>query len=91
MAPGFLHEQLPSDRVRLLALSKILPNWPENFVFPIEVDPTYKREPNTTYIYITASFLATITIATVLLRLWVRYKGTFGMDDKVMVLAFVSI
>ncbi|EWC45524.1 hypothetical protein DRE_05382 [Drechslerella stenobrocha 248] len=82
--------QTEADRDYLRTLFPLFRNFPDNFEFPLAVDPNYQVPVNTLYCFVTGIIVCSITTMIVLLRFWVRSrtKGYFGMDDWVMVPTF---
>ncbi|KAK6502968.1 hypothetical protein TWF481_008004 [Arthrobotrys musiformis] len=83
------HRQTPEDREALLPILRLFQKFPQDFVFPQEIDPRYDPPNNTFYCLVAGIILCVISTAVVLLRLWVRSRGAFGMDDWVMLVAFL--
>ncbi|KAK6340986.1 hypothetical protein TWF696_009298 [Orbilia brochopaga] len=84
------HPQTAEDREALAALFPLFKGLPENFQFPIAVDPDYIPPVNSFYCLVSGITICIITTIVVVLRLWVRSRGVFGMDDWVMVPALLS-
>jgi len=86
-----LHPQQASDVAALTNLIPLLKSkgFPNNFTFKSVEDPSFQAQANTLYILITAILSCMITTSLVCLRFWIRSRGQFGMDDWVMVPAFV--
>ncbi|KAF3921412.1 hypothetical protein ABW21_db0201777 [Orbilia brochopaga] len=84
------HPQTAQDREALTALFPLFKGLPENFQFPIAVDPNYIPPVNSFYCLVSGITICIVTTIVVALRLWVRSRGVFGMDDWVMVPAFLS-
>ncbi|KAK6528757.1 hypothetical protein TWF694_003996 [Orbilia ellipsospora] len=84
------HPQTEADREYLMSLFPLFKELPSNFQFPLEVDPNYIPPINSFYCLVVGVIMCIITVIVVCLRLWIRSRGTFGMDDWVMLAAFVS-
>ncbi|KAK6495016.1 hypothetical protein TWF481_003044 [Arthrobotrys musiformis] len=86
------HPQTDSDRDFLKSLSPLLnlKGFPEDFEFPLVADPNYVPPVNTFYCLITGVVLCVITSLVVCLRLWIRSRGLFGMDDWAMLASYIS-
>ncbi|KAF3911975.1 hypothetical protein AA313_de0204924 [Arthrobotrys entomopaga] len=84
------HPQTQVDREYLAALFPLFKEFPPNFQFPLEVDPNYVPPINSFYCLVVGVIMCVITVIVVCLRLWIRSRGTFGMDDWVMLAAFIS-
>ncbi|KAF3187556.1 hypothetical protein TWF225_004261 [Orbilia oligospora] len=84
-----LHPQTPLDREYLTSLFPLFRNFPPDFQFPLETDPNYVPGRNSLYCLITGSIVCSLTTVVACLRFWVRAKSSFGMDDWVMLPAFV--
>lgn len=83
------HPQTPEDRAALLPILLLFAKFPRDFEFPLEVDPRYVPPINSFYCFVTGVVMCVISTTVVCLRLWVRSRGAFGMDDWVMLAAFV--
>ncbi|KAK6361706.1 hypothetical protein TWF730_005420 [Orbilia blumenaviensis] len=84
------HPQTPEDRAALLPILLLFDKFPRDFQFPLDVDPQYIPPVNSFYCLVTGGIVCALTTIVVCLRLWVRSRGAFGMDDWVMVAAFLS-
>ncbi|KAF3186313.1 hypothetical protein TWF225_004828 [Orbilia oligospora] len=84
------HPQTPEDRAALLPILSLFNKFPRDFEFPLEVDPQYVPPVNSFYCLVAGLVMCTITTIVVCLRLWIRSRGVFGMDDWVMIAAFLS-
>ncbi|KAK6500095.1 hypothetical protein TWF481_010452 [Arthrobotrys musiformis] len=84
------HPQTEQDREYLRSLFPYFKGLPEDFQFPLAVehDPPYIPPNNTFYCFVIAVILCSITTVIVVLRLWVRKRRGFGMDDWVMLASF---
>ncbi|EPS35127.1 hypothetical protein H072_11605 [Dactylellina haptotyla CBS 200.50] len=85
------HPQTDHDREFLRELFPFFKQFPPNFEFPLskQHDPPYIPPNNTLAPFVTALILTTFTSSIVSLRLWVRMKRGFGMDDWVMLASFI--
>ncbi|KAK6351064.1 hypothetical protein TWF718_004237 [Orbilia javanica] len=84
------HPQTPEDRAALLPILQLFNTFPKDFEFPLEVDPRYIPPENTFYCFVAGLVMCSIATIVVCLRIWVRSRGVFGMDDWVMIAAFLS-
>ncbi|KAK6534359.1 hypothetical protein TWF281_005682 [Arthrobotrys megalospora] len=84
------HPQTPEDRVALLPILMLFDKFPRDFEFPLEVDPRYIPPVNSFYCLVAGVVMCVLATMVVCLRLWVRSRGVFGMDDWVMIAAFLS-
>ncbi|KAK6347380.1 hypothetical protein TWF718_005219 [Orbilia javanica] len=84
------HPQTDSDREFLRSLFPLLRKrgLPQDFEFPVVVDPNYVPPVNTFYCLITGVVFCVLTSCVVCLRLWIRSRGMFGMDDWAMLASF---
>ncbi|KAK6521209.1 hypothetical protein TWF506_001434 [Arthrobotrys conoides] len=87
---GPSHPQTPEDRAALLPILLLFDKFPRDFEFPLEVDPRYVPPVNSFYCLVSGLVMCVISTIVVCLRLWVRSRGVFGMDDWVMIAAFLS-
>jgi len=86
-----IHKQTDADRVEFMELVhlNLFPKFPHNFTFPLVEDPNYKPQTTVIYVFVTALICFFITSTAVCLRLWIRYRGKFGIDDWLIIPAFV--
>ncbi|KAK6516639.1 hypothetical protein TWF506_006537 [Arthrobotrys conoides] len=82
--------QTDVDREYLRGLFYLFKDLPFDFEFPLLIDKNYVPPSNSLYCFIIGAVACCITIPTVFLRLWVRYKSGFGTDDWIIVPALVS-
>lgn len=85
------HPQTDADRDLLKTLFPLLrkKGFPDDFEFPLVVDPNYVPPVNTFYCLIVGVVFCVLTSCVVCLRLWVRSRGLFGMDDWAMLASFM--
>ncbi|KAJ6256241.1 hypothetical protein Dda_9076 [Drechslerella dactyloides] len=81
--------QTAEDRAYLATLFPLFRNLPPGFEFPLAVDPNYVPTRNSLYCLISATIVCSLTTLIACLRFWIRSRGSFGMDDWVMVPAFL--
>ncbi|KAF3210556.1 hypothetical protein TWF106_008220 [Orbilia oligospora] len=84
------HPQTPEDRAALLPILLLFNKFPRDFEFPLEVDPQYVPPVNSFYCLVAGLVMCAFSTIVVCLRLWIRSRGVFGMDDWVMIAAFLS-
>ncbi|EWC46367.1 hypothetical protein DRE_04310 [Drechslerella stenobrocha 248] len=82
--------QTAEDREYLAALLPLFTSLPPGFEFPLATDPDYIPTRNSLYCLISASIVCSLTTLAACLRFWIRTKVGFGMDDWIMVPAFLS-
>ncbi|KAK6343758.1 hypothetical protein TWF730_011346 [Orbilia blumenaviensis] len=81
--------QTALDREYLMSLFPLFKNFPADFQFPLATDPSYIPTRNSLYCLITGSIVCSLTTVVACSRFWVRARSSFGMDDWVMVPAFL--
>ncbi|KAK6544212.1 hypothetical protein TWF694_000915 [Orbilia ellipsospora] len=83
--------QTDADREYLRGLFPLLKEFPANFEFPQEIDPHYQIPVNTFYCFVSGIIVCMLATLIVVLRFWARarVKGSFGIDDWVMVPTFL--
>ncbi|KAK6526179.1 hypothetical protein TWF281_011214 [Arthrobotrys megalospora] len=86
---GLPNPQSPLDREYLTSLFPLFKDFPADFEFPLAKDPNYVPKRNSLYCLIAGSVVCSLTTVVACLRFWVRAKSSFGMDDWVMVPAFL--
>ncbi|KAF3188430.1 hypothetical protein TWF225_003406 [Orbilia oligospora] len=82
--------QTDVDREYLRGLFYLFKDLPFDFEFPLVINENYVPPSNSLYCFIIGAVACCITIPTVFLRLWVRYKSGFGTDDWIIVPALIS-
>ncbi|KAF3147171.1 hypothetical protein TWF703_000011 [Orbilia oligospora] len=82
--------QTDVDREYLRDLFYLFKDLPFDFEFPLVINENYVPPSNSLYCFIIGAVACCITIPTVFLRLWVRYKSGFGTDDWIIVPALIS-
>ncbi|KAF3203524.1 hypothetical protein TWF679_010224 [Orbilia oligospora] len=82
--------QTDIDREYLRSLFYLFKDLPFDFEFPLVINGNYVPPSNSLYCFIIGAVACCITIPTVFLRLWVRYKSGFGTDDWIIVPALIS-
>ncbi|KAK6346502.1 hypothetical protein TWF696_006627 [Orbilia brochopaga] len=81
--------QTAEDRAYLAELFPLFKGLPSGFEFPLATNANYIPSRNSLYCLISATIVCSLTTLIACLRFWIRSKGSFGMDDWVMVAAFL--
>ncbi|EPS44932.1 hypothetical protein H072_1081 [Dactylellina haptotyla CBS 200.50] len=81
--------QTAEDRDYLTTLFPLFKGLSGDFEFPLAADPNYVPKTNALYCLVSGTIVCSITTFAACLRFWIRSKASFGMDDWVMVPAFL--
>ncbi|EPS39124.1 hypothetical protein H072_7088 [Dactylellina haptotyla CBS 200.50] len=84
------NHQTDADREYLTSLFPYFKQFPSAFEFPLVTDPDYKIPCNSLYCLLVGGVVAIVGVVVASLRFWIRTRTGFGMDDWLMVPAFIS-